>query len=207
MDEHRRGNDGDDKALTGDDQHLIDRVRAEQPDGPDSTAFWESFARRAGDMPVRQSNRQEAIELARLALAVSRGELTLASYLRELRRDAGLSREELGREVRLSPDAIGEIEGERGQVVAIEPNRLARWVVSLGALKRVFLELVRQAAATPPPGTSISPRLTRLDTTASRLDSERAARRTGAAIPTVLEEYISRVSDAFDVELARTRRS
>lgn len=206
MDKHRTRK-GDDEPPMDEDQQVISEVRAVQPDGPDSSTFWESFARRAGEVRSREGDREEALELTALALAISRGDLTLASYLRDLRINAGLNRTELGREVSLSPDLIGEIEVGRGYVAAIDPSRLARWAVTVGALKRAFIELVRSAVATPEPGTSTLPRLTRLDTTASRLESERAVRRTGSARPMDLEDFVSRVSDAFDAESSPRRRS
>jgi transcriptional regulator with XRE-family HTH domain len=198
----------DDSALSEADDALMKKVRSCQPEGPDGTAFWEALAHRAGVRSPRGIDQEEAVRLANLALAINRRELNLGKYLCDLRSAAGISRRALGREASLSPDAIGEIEGTRTPITAIDPERLAKLAVKLGAFKRVLVELIRQASSgVERRPSSLSPRLTRLDTYASRLESERAVRRTGHTGTVDIEDYVSRFIAAFDVEMSRTRQA
>jgi transcriptional regulator with XRE-family HTH domain len=185
-------------------QEFLELIRQSQP-GLEEEALWQALAKGAEHVDLSPDIHQEAVRRATLALAISRGELTLGKYLTGLRTAAHLSREAIAKTSKLSPDVIGEIETDRSRILSLQPERLAALAVILGALKAALLELVSGSASSQLTNHGL-PRLTRMDPMSSTLSSERAVRRTqNRRTETDLEVYLQRLSSAYDAERARTR--
>jgi transcriptional regulator with XRE-family HTH domain len=144
----------------------------------------------------------DAIRQARIALRISKGELTLGKYLAQLRIDSKLTRPQLASSLGWSSDVVGEIESDKTALKALDVRRLARMALELNAIKRIFLSLVELSLSAAKPTTSIQPRLTRLERSSSFLESERAVRQSHGRPPSEAsdQEFLDALLNAFDEE-------
>ena len=187
------------------DRQFINALHAAQPDGPTHSSFWKAIAQDDEALAVHPAAEAKAFDVARAALALTRKELTLGTYLGQRRTAAQLSREAAGRAATLAPQTIAELEADRCPILSVEPTRLAKLAVAVSAAKPVLLVLAERASPSLTNGAAPPARLMRLDASASRLEAERAVRRTQAAKPKDMNAYLEALASAFDAEVARTR--
>ena len=187
------------------DRHFIAALHAAQPDGPKNSSFWRAIVQHGEPTHAHPAAEARALDVARAALALARNDLTLGTYLGERRIAAKLSRDAAGRAATLAPQTVAELETDRCPILSVEPVRLAKLAAAVNAAKSVLLALAERAS--PLVGNGVTPpaRLTRLDSSASRLETERAVRRTQAAKPKDINAYLEALASAFDAEVARTR--
>lgn len=185
------------------DRWLIERIRAAEPDGPQERETWDILSRRHGIQPSDEA-RKEAIARATRALAAARAEMTLGQYLRQLRATARLPRETLSREARLRPEVIAHLESDDWPVLQVQPARLAKLAVMLGAAKRLLLDLVR-TAPTSMQGPIIQPSLRREDKYAAPAEDSEHRWQEDTERDAQLETYLAALSTAFDEELRKSR--
>ena len=112
-----------------------------QPGGPTTHAAWEVIEKRGRG--VSPSARSEASALAEHARLLGT-DPQLGRYFRKLREDASLSRENVGIMLNIPAPVIAKVEDDPWAETAIAPERLARWAVAIGALKRLTVALVRE---------------------------------------------------------------
>lgn len=185
-----------------DDKGLDEFLRMVRDASQDTQALWEA-ASTSNEVP--RTTLDKTMEIAQLARALARNELTLGKYLSSLRMRKNLSRAAVAQEVRLATDAIGELEGDNVPVQSIPADRMAVLAVLLDAFKSALVELLQMRLASA--GPQALPRLTRMDSDATFLEAERARRQTQAGGPRLpIDQYLSDFSNAYDAEKERSRQ-
>jgi len=185
------------------EDELRQLIPAILPEGPSQDQFWAALAG-GGTPPLAPEAVRTAVVLAKQALAIARGELTLGKYLAELRTVQHLSQAEVARQAKIAPDLLRDLETDAWPIRSVAPAKLVQIAVPLRAAKPMLIELVRRAPQSLPGAQQFQSTLRRED---SYLD-----RSTSGGVPLPhesdgagIEEYVVAVEEAFDA-LARSAR-
>lgn len=141
---------------------------------------------------------QQMYSTAMLALAISRGELTLGTYLRSRREASGLSTGTAGRAAKLADSVVVRVEQDRG-LQGVDPARLAALARQVGGVRRVLVALV-ESALEKSGSPTLNSGLTRTAHGTSPALRARMLRDSGRddANADPRAEYVRRFANAFD---------